>query len=78
MAERSPGIIQKAKNLIGATAKHIANRMEIATSATQEGRWIECFECEKFSKVPLTCKECGCGLVKKISWASSECPLNKW
>ena len=76
--KKGPGFFQKTRNFVGAVAKHVATGMEKATQATQQGRFETCLDCEHFNAHPLVCKECGCNLLVKTSWASAECPLKKW
>lgn len=37
-----------------------------------------CNNCPKYIVVTTQCKECGCIMLAKTMFASSECPLNKW
>lgn len=37
-----------------------------------------CQACEQYRKPTKQCKECGCLVSLKVSWADTACPLGKW
>lgn len=71
-----PGKITMAKNFAKSVATHAADGFEAATLEVMEHRLAICSPCP--SRVDTSCSICGCGLAKKASWNSSECPLDYW
>lgn len=37
-----------------------------------------CKTCDRFNANFKTCKECGCYMPAKATFASTECPIGKW
>ena len=37
-----------------------------------------CNECDNFNTIMKTCKQCGCYMPAKATFANSECPDEKW
>lgn len=37
-----------------------------------------CEECSSFSSKLNSCKECGCYMPAKVSFANTSCPVGKW
>lgn len=75
-----PSIFQQAINLGKATAKFLASGLRRATPEQQANRLAICRECDRYDADEVRCRECGCYLQEKTSWASESCPLTppKW
>lgn len=43
-----------------------------------KNRYSICKDCDKFQSTIKICKECGCFMPAKITFAMSYCPLDKW
>lgn len=77
-----PSLLQKAKNFVKSTSRHIANGMQQASEEEISRRFTICQGCEFFDG--KACKKCGCPIVReqklisKLSWANEKCPMNKW
>jgi hypothetical protein len=75
-------IIQKASNFAIAGIKHLKSGRKRVSNEVQAARMGICRSCDYF--VPNKdgtnggCNKCGCNLNIKTSWATSECPLQKW
>ena len=44
----------------------------------KSSRLAVCENCDEFSKRFSSCKQCGCYMPAKATFAISECPLGKW
>lgn len=71
-----PGTIEMAANLAAAAAKHVIDSLKKASQETLENRLEVCTLCKQ--RVAMRCSVCGCHLVAKARWKSSECPLGLW
>lgn len=75
-------LLEKAKNLASATAKHVAAGMPRCTDEQIEERFAICAACDHY--VDNSCSKCGCRIsrekafVSKLSWAEQSCPVGKW
>lgn len=72
-----PSKVQMAKNFAASVADHVADGLKTVTAEQLEERLLVCTICE-YRAAEDRCSVCGCGLAKKASWRSSECPLGKW
>lgn len=74
-----PSIIKKATNFAKATLEHIATGSQEVPPDIKRQRLEICHEnkCNHYKKEDESCKECGCFLDIKTSWADQECPLFK-
>ena len=73
-----PNIFQKAINFIKSSWKHIFSGMKLVSRRTYVKRLDICDSCDKQDKYRGICTMCGCYLLKKANWKSSECPIGKW
>jgi hypothetical protein len=77
-----PGPVAKVGNAVKAVVAHVADNGRVASPAVQAQRMAICRACPEFEPTAPACRRCGCGTVVKgglelkLSWASSECPLN--
>lgn len=79
------GKTEMVKSFAKASIKHAASGLK--TRPKKEIRRITaiCLECEycvKNTKIGPRCRICGCGMIKKIEWATTQCSLpddlKKW
>jgi hypothetical protein len=77
---REPGIGRKVINLSRAAINHIADQLHCVGNELFELRLGICRTCEYCDTSTLRCRHfhCGCKLMRKARWRSSECPLGKW
>ncbi len=73
-----PGLLQKVQNLSSAVVQHLATGAQSTDEETVTKRKSLCVQCDRFNSTAETCRVCGCGITKKISWADSKCPIGKW
>ena len=76
--EKKPSLIQKAKNLVKETAKHLANGAQNVTKKEYLSRMDICNSCVHFIHKDNTCGICGCLMHIKAKWQTSQCPKDKW
>lgn len=74
-----PSHLQQAKNLIGATVRHVRAGLPMVDDAEYSRRLKICSsnECGKLVK-NFRCLACGCYMKTKARWAEEKCKLNKW
>jgi len=75
---RYPSLLKQAGNFGKAAYHHIRTGRHHRTEAEQEACKLACLPCEHYDKLADRCRKCGCHLGVKISWASADCPLNRW
>ena len=46
--------------------------------SVRQQRLLVCQSCESFSNRLNSCRECGCYMPAKASFAQTECPQGKW
>lgn len=78
MKEEKPSIVDKAKHLLKATARHVADGMREVSKDQLDVRLSICNECPLRDGQICTHPECGCSLVRKALWHSEDCPEGKW
>jgi hypothetical protein len=77
-----PSLLQRAANLATAAARHVASGAKIVSEDVRARRLALCLACEHY--VDKKCVKCGCsikneaGMIDKLSWESSQCPVGKW
>lgn len=71
-----PSLLDKAKSLAVATARHIAGGMKSVDADEKNRRLQICQTCEFFRQG--VCSRCGCTCSVKAGWASEHCPIGKW
>lgn len=71
-----PGIARQAANFAKALSEHVASGMQHASTEIMESRLNICMTCPQ--RNDMNCGACGCNLLEKTKWASSECPLAFW
>lgn len=76
--KKAPSIIQKAKSFTKAVTSHTLDGFTNVSQEKQEERLDICRSCEYFDESNTICMKCGCYLVTKTSWRTSECPIGKW
>tara|TARA_R100000458_G_scaffold32391_1_gene29722 strand:- start:1258 stop:1515 length:258 start_codon:yes stop_codon:yes gene_type:complete len=75
---KMPNIFQRAVNFIKALWEHVSTGMKLVSRTKYIKRLNICNECDKQDKKKGICTMCGCYLLKKANWKSSDCPLGKW
>lgn len=65
-------------NLINSIVKHADNKGQTVPQDIYNQRLTTCRKCHLYDAKKGKCKDCGCYLSIKASWASEKCPLNKW
>lgn len=75
-----PGTITMARNLAGATARHVANRLKTRSPEQVEKLMQVCRKCDLSVGIDgqLRCKDCGCYMARKVKWESEVCRLGFW
>jgi len=77
-----PSLLRKGMNFATAAAKHVATGAKRVSEEVRAGRLALCVACEHY--VNKKCTKCGCGIkdeagmIDKLSWESSTCPVGKW
>ena len=75
------GVVKTFNRFAKSAAKHVVNGAAKVPTEIYRQRLEICRDCEFYNnenpKHPR-CKECGCFLMVKASWASESCPLQKW
>lgn len=74
--------MSEAFNMAGRFTKAVFNHakdgFKKVDSEIFQKRLDICKTCELFDKDQTRCKQCGCFLNVKASWASEKCPVDKW
>lgn len=65
-------------NFINSIVNHIQNGFKNVSEETKNSRLEICKSCEFFNESLYQCKQCGCFLKIKTSWATEKCPIDKW
>lgn len=75
-----PSLARKAVNFSKAIGQHILSGRPTLDDYEVYKRLEVCAECEYCDTERMVCKhqECGCRLLAKARWKSSNCPLAKW
>lgn len=78
--QKSPNILQKAKNFAKASAGYAASGFENVSDQVKSHRMQICNSCEFLSDSEENpeCSKCGCFVNIKTSWGSESCPVGKW
>ena len=71
-------IVQKSVSLARSAVRYGMNGFRNVSTEAREKRLDICKKCEFYDNENTSCKECGCYLMVKTSWASESCPLDKW
>lgn len=71
-----PSKLKMAANFARAIATHLGDGSRRVTTLQLEQRLEECALCDRRSGD--NCSACGCDLLTKAGWRTSECPLGKW
>lgn len=71
-----PSLIDRGVNFTKALAEHVATGASKVELPIMEARLDRCTICPH--RTNESCSVCGCGLVLKSSWQTSECPLGYW
>ena len=66
------------KNFTNSLINHSLNGFQNVNRETFQSRLEICKSCEFFDASAVRCKQCGCFLNIKASWASEKCPIDKW
>ena len=72
-----PSLFQQAKNFSASLVNHITNGAKRLKEEDYQQRLSICNQCEE-KRSDNRCAKCGCSVLTKAKWASSECPLKKW
>lgn len=75
-----PGTLTMARNLAGATVRHVANGLKVRPPELVEKLMQICRRCEMSVEIDgqLRCKDCGCYMARKVKWESEFCRLGYW
>ena len=71
-----PGKLKLAANFTKSLAAHVADGLQKVDPSELQRRLEICSLCEL--RNGERCTVCGCHLVEKAAWRSSECPIGKW
>lgn len=69
---------EQIKNFFKSLQLHTMNSFKNVSEETKNARLEICKSCEFFNESLYQCKQCGCFLNIKASWATEKCPLDKW
>jgi hypothetical protein len=77
-----PSVGEQGQNLAKFTfqviKKALQNEALFVSSEVKQERLAICRGCDRFDPGQNRCKECGCFLDQKASYAIDSCPLHKW
>jgi len=73
-----PGFVAKILGFVVAATKHVAAGSPQATQGEAAARLAICRACEHFDTDRGACRQCGCGMELKVSWADQSCPIGRW
>ena len=77
-----PSWLTQAQNLQELTSKILSDVVDgddlFATDFEQQRRMDMCQVCEFYDKSKHRCTKCGCYMKYKVTFKSSECPIDKW
>ena len=77
-----PTLPEQGKNLAKFAFDVIKNAMQtgalIVSEEIKEERLAICRSCEYYNEKQIRCKQCGCFLQHKASYALDSCPIGKW
>ena len=78
--QAAPGLLQKAGNLVGAVATHVAQGLPMVSAEEKAARLAACEGCDLFAKEQRTCLHatCGCNMDVKAGWKDQRCPIGRW
>ena len=69
---------EQIKNFFESLRLHTMNSFKNVSEETKNSRLEICKSCEFFNESLYQCKQCGCFLKIKASWATEKCPIDKW
>ena len=75
---KDKSILEKASSFASATVKHARDGFKNVSDETKQNRTNICKKCKHYDESSDTCRQCGCYLSVKTSWASESCPVGKW
>jgi hypothetical protein len=82
MSSEYPSLPQQGKNFASFAFEMVKKAMQsqalIVTEEVKESRLNICRSCDKYDPDQHRCKECGCLLEYKATFALDSCPLQKW
>ena len=70
-------IFKLVQQFTGELYKYIKEGAPNVSVDEYEERIKTCNECPFISE-KFTCNKCGCNMVTKAKWATSDCPVDKW
>lgn len=70
--------MSQLSNFVSSLINHSLNGFQNVNRETFNSRMNICRSCEFFDSSAVRCKQCGCFLNIKASWASEKCPIDKW
>jgi hypothetical protein len=77
-----PSLQQQGKNLAKFTFELIKHSLQsgalLVSDEVKQERLAICNKCEWYDESQDRCKECGCFMDQKASFAIDSCPLDKW
>lgn len=73
-----PSVVKQAGNFVSAAIKHVKSGATNVSSEEQEKRLAICNGCEFINEAKNRCTACGCFLLTKTKWATSQCPKGYW
>lgn len=76
--DKYPHLIQQAKSFGKATVKQVVAGMPERSHQQITAAMRICKQCPSYVAEDERCKKCGCKMPRKIKWATTRCPLNKW
>lgn len=65
-------------HFLNSVQNYLKNGMKNVPDQIKQSRLIVCKSCEFFNESLYQCKQCGCFLKIKTSWATEKCPIDKW
>jgi hypothetical protein len=82
MTSEYPSLPEQGKNLASfafeIVKKALRSEALIVSEEVKENRMQICRECDRYDSEQIRCKECGCMLEYKTTFALDSCPLKKW
>lgn len=65
-------------SFLNSSYNYMYNGFKNVSNETKSERLEICKSCEFFNESLYQCKQCGCFLQIKTSWATEKCPIDKW
>ena len=72
----NPNLLEKINNFANALVKHVMSGCANISPEILKQRKLACTNCPL--NVNWKCQACGCNLLIKMKWASTQCPKGKW